>query len=358
MKLKTDRQFDYLTFIGRMEPPHIGHIEVAISALDIAEHLIILIGSSNQPRKFKNPWTFEERKEMIIRSLGHVMPSLLNRISILPIRDKKYNDPKWAQGVQQAVGEAVNSTWYNHERKPEIGIIGHSKDETSYYLKMFPQWGNPIEHPLNENISATEIRELYFEGKNLKFLEALLPVGTYEYLKLKRESAAYEYVKSEYEYIKGNRKKWDNSPHPVNFVTVDAVVIQSGHILMVKRAAAPGEGLWALPGGYLEVDETIIQGTLRELDEETKLKVPDRVLVGSIASQHVFDAPDRSEVGRIITHATHFELEPGPLPKIRGGLDVDGGTKKAKWIPLNELDESKIFDDHYHIIDFFIGLDD
>lgn len=357
MKLKTNRRFDYLTFIGRMEPPHIGHVEVAISALDISEHLIILIGSSNQPRKPKNPWTFADRREMLRRSFEKLNPSLLNRITILPIRDKKYNDPKWAQGVQQAVEQAVGATWQGN-RLPEIGIIGHSKDETSYYLKMFPQWGEPIEHPLNENISATELREIYFEGKNLRFLEALVPAGTYEFLQMFRETPAYEYVKSEYEYVKLNHKKWDVAPYKVNFVTVDAVVTQSAHVLMVKRAAVPGNGLWALPGGYLEVGETIMKGTLRELEEETRIKVPPRVLLGSIVKQHVFDAPDRSEVGRIITHATHFELEPGPLPKIRGGQDVDGGTNKAKWIPFNELNEEEIFDDHHHIIDFFVGLDD
>lgn len=357
MKLKTNRRFDYLAFICRVEPLHIGHMEVIINALEVSDRVIILVGSSNQPRKPKNPWTFEDRKEMIRRSIEIQAPALIGRVTILPIRDKKYNDPKWAQGVQEAVEQAVKSTW-SPDYAPEIGIIGHSKDETSYYLKMFPQWGEPIEHPLNVNISATELRELYFEGKNLRFLEALVPLGTYDFLTKFRETPEYEYVRSEFEYVKQNHRKWDNAPYKVNFVTIDAVVVQSGHVLMVKRAAVPGNGLWALPGGYLEVGETIIQGTLRELDEETRLKVPPRVLLGSIAKQHVFDAPDRSEVGRIITHATHFTLEPGPLPKIRGGQDVDGGTNKAKWIPLNELDEKEIFDDHYHIIDFFVGLDD
>jgi bifunctional NMN adenylyltransferase/nudix hydrolase len=355
-----NKKLDYLVFIGRMEPPHVGHIEVILHSLTLAEHVIVLVGSSNQPRKFKNPWKFQERKTMLQDSINHldVDEKYRNRVSILPLRDKKYNDELWAEGVQNAVQMIVNVTWLD-ERKPEIGIIGHSKDETSYYLKMFPQWGEPIEHPLNEDISATEIRQLYFEGKNLKFLETLVPAGTYWFLQKFRESEEYQYVKSEYEHIKRTKKQWIVAPYPVNQVTVDAVVVQSGHVLLVRRSASPGRRLWALPGGYLMTTEKIQAGMLRELDEETRIKVPLKVLIGSIKKHHVFDAEDRSEVGRIITHAFYIQLEPGPLPKIKGGQDVDDGTDNAKWIPLSELDEEIVFDDHWHIVDYFVsGGDD
>ena len=58
-------KYDYVVFIGRFEPFHIGHQEVVQRALEIAERVIILVGSSNQPRTIKNPWTFGNRKEMI-----------------------------------------------------------------------------------------------------------------------------------------------------------------------------------------------------------------------------------------------------------------------------------------------------
>ena len=353
-----NKKLDYLVFIGRMEPPHVGHLEVILRGLILAEHVIVLIGSSNQPRKFKNPWKFEERKTMLQDSINHldVDGKYRNRVSILPIRDKKYNDDLWAEGVQKAVQSVVDMNWES-EDKPEIGIIGHSKDETSYYLKMFPQWGDPIEHSLNEDISATEIRQIYFEGKNLKYIEAAVPAGTYLFLQKFRETEAYQYVKSEYEHIKKTKKQWEPAPYPVNQTTVDAVVVQSGHVLLVRRSASPGKNLWALPGGYLMTTEKIQAGMLRELDEETRIKVPQKVLIGSIKKHHVFDDEDRSEVGRIITHAFYIQLEPGPLPKVKGGQDVDDGTDKAKWVPLNELDEEIMFDDHLHIVDYFVGGD-
>ena len=140
--------------------------------------------------------------------------------------------------------------------------------------------------------------------------------------------------------------------YPPTFVTTDAVVVQSGHILLIQRKAAPGKGLWALPGGFLNPRELIVDGILRELHEETKLKVPKPVLRGSITKREVFDDPGRSERGRIITHAALIQLPPGELPSVKGSDDA----RKAKWMPIADLREDVMFEDHYHIINHMLGM--
>ena len=136
-------------------------------------------------------------------------------------------------------------------------------------------------------------------------------------------------------------------------MTVDAVVIQSGHVLMVERKARPGKGLLALPGGFLDRGEKLVDACLRELREETRLKVPAPVLIGSIKQQQVFDDPHRSARGRTITHAFYIELAPNKaLPKVKGGDDA----KQAMWVPLADLDPAKIFEDHYFIIKELTGM--
>jgi bifunctional NMN adenylyltransferase/nudix hydrolase len=122
---------------------------------------------------------------------------------------------------------------------------------------------------------------------------------------------------------------------------------------MVERRARPGKGLLALPGGFVDQGEKLVDACLRELREETRLKVPAPVLKGSIKSQQVFDDPHRSARGRTITHAFYMELQPDKtLPKVKGGDDA----RHALWIPLADLDPTQIFEDHYFIIQEMTGL--
>jgi bifunctional NMN adenylyltransferase/nudix hydrolase len=136
-------------------------------------------------------------------------------------------------------------------------------------------------------------------------------------------------------------------------VTVDGVVIHSGHVLLVERGAQPGKGQWALPGGFVRGDERLLDAVVRELREETRLKLPAPVLRGSLRAQEAFDHPERSLRGRTITHAFHFEFPAGDLPPVKGGDDA----AKARWFPLAELRgmESQIYEDHFYIIERFIG---
>ncbi|MCY1381745.1 Bifunctional NMN adenylyltransferase/Nudix hydrolase [compost metagenome] len=92
---------------------------------------------------------------------------------------------------------------------------------------------------------------------------------------------------------------------------------------------------------------------MRELREETRLKLPAPVLRGSLRAQEAFDHPERSLRGRTITHAFHFEFQAGELPPVKGGDDA----AKARWFPLSELRamESQIYEDHFYIIERFIG---
>lgn len=334
-------KYDFLVFIGRFQPVHIGHIDVIRHALQLSKYVVVLVGSSNQPRTPKNPWSCYEREAMLIEALGEDA----ERVVVKFLHDQKYNDQKWAAGVQELVDEATFNT--NH---PRIGIIGHTKDESSYYLKLFPQW-DLIEHKMNEEVNATDLRSLMFEGKNVKYLKGVLPQNVFEEVERFTSTAAFDLLQTEYNIIKKYKKAWEAAPYPPIFVTVDAVVVQSGHILLVQRDAAPGEGLWAMPGGFLEQNEYIEDGVLRELKEETKIKVAPAMLRGCIKQSKVFDRPDRSARGRTITHAFLIELPAGPLPTVKGSDDA----RKAAWVKFADIKEDVMFEDHWHIINDMLG---
>lgn len=341
-------KYDALVFIGRFQPFHIGHEQVIRTALSLAENVIILIGSANQPRTIKNPWTYMERVGMIADGLN-LSRSDSGRVTYAPLSDAAYNDQKWVACVQSTV-ESIVHVKQAIKGSLNIGIIGHAKDSSSYYLKMFPQW-KMVEHEMNEAISATDLRGLMFEGKNIRFIQSLLPAKTFDCVRAWRSTPEFNLLLEEYEHIEKYKRAWKAAPYAPTFVTTDAVVVQSGHVLLIQRRAAPGKGLYALPGGFLNQEEYLVDGMLRELREETKLKVPAPVLKGSIVNTRVFDKPDRSLRGRTITHAFLIQLPPGELPQVKGSDDA----AKAMWVPISDIKEDQMFEDHYAIIQHMLG---
>ncbi|TXH65695.1 MAG: bifunctional nicotinamide-nucleotide adenylyltransferase/Nudix hydroxylase [Lysobacteraceae bacterium] len=346
-------EFDYLVFIGRFEPFHNGHAAVARHALARARKLIFLIGSADTPRTIKNPWTVAERAVMIQSTLAEQAERLILR----PLRDHLYNESQWIAAVQRSVAEAVRVD--GGDGKARIGLIGQDKDASSYYLREFPQW--PLaDVRRTETLSATELRRYLFEANRLDshgglmLIRANVPGPVFEMLDaFRKTSPAFAQLVVEYQFIEKYRAAWADAPYPPTFVTTDAVVVHSGHVLLVRRRAEPGKGLWALPGGFVGQDEGLLDACLRELREETRLKLPMPVLRGSLRHQHVFDHPERSLRGRTITHAFHFDFPSGELPDVRGGDDAD----KARWIAVSEALEMgpQLYEDHLHILEFFLG---
>lgn len=343
-----NNKYDTLIFIGRFQPFHIGHEQVIRTALTLADNVIVLIGSANLPRTIKNPWTYMERVGMIADGLNLPREDR-GRVMYAPLPDVAYNDQKWVANVQKVVDE-LTSAVTDIKGEQKIGIIGHAKDSSSYYLKMFPQW-SLVEHSMNEVISATDLRGLMFEGKNIKFLQGLLPPATFDYVSKFSSRPEFAQLVEEYNHIQKYKQAWKAAPYAPTFVTTDAVVVQSGHVLLIQRRAAPGAGLWALPGGFVNQEEYLIDGMVRELREETKLKVPVPVIKGSVVLQRVFDKPDRSLRGRTITHAFLVQLPPGELPQVKGSDDA----KDAKWVPINAIKENEMFEDHWSIIQNMLG---
>jgi bifunctional NMN adenylyltransferase/nudix hydrolase len=338
------RRFDALIFIGRFQPPHRGHVDVLQQALRQADRVCVLIGSTDKPRTVKDPFSFDERREMIASVLDEDARA---RVLIAPVQDSTYNDGDWVRWVQDAVAALLGDT-----AGRQIGLIGHEKDASSYYLRMFPQW-TLVDVEATEDISATEIREQLFAERHNSFVSWAVPAPVRDWLDAFRVRPEFAQLASEFEFIASYRKAWAAAPYPVTFVTVDAVVVHSGHVLLIRRRAEPGRGLWALPGGFVEQGERLEAACLRELREETGLKLPEPVLRGSLKDTHVFDHPHRSLRGRTITHAFLFHMPTGELPRVKGGDDAD----KARWVPLNVFAQMRnvMFEDHFDITYYFLG---
>ena len=337
------KKYDTLVLIGRFQPLHSAHLEIIKRATALTDQLVIICGSAKQPRTYKNPFTFDERARMIKRATA----GLAMAVYVEPNFDTIYNDQAWAVRVQGIVSK------YRVLGGAGVGIIGHKKDDSSFYLDMFPQWGYENVDKI-EPLSAVDIRDLYFKTDvNMKFIRAVVPDTTFDFLDKFKNTPEYEQIIREREFVANYKKQYASLPYPPIFSTADAVVIQSGHVLMIRRRAEPGKGLWALPGGYVNAnsDKSVEDAAIRELREETMIKVPAPVLRGSIVRSKVFDAVDRSPRGRIITHAFHIQLPDGELPKVKGSDDAE----KARWVPIAEIRSEECFEDHFEIINHFVG---
>ncbi len=349
---------DALVFIGRFQPFHNGHKAVIEAALEQAKEVVVVVGSSFAARNIRNPFTFQERKAMIEACFtepqhftyeGAQGRVKIPRVKVVPVSDYPYDDNKWVNAIQKIVDETVPYA-------KDVGLIGHSKDSTSYYLNIFPRWKNHVEVEDVGGINATDIRNCLFGNCDFAALDDMPDAARDEMNKViiagGKIGGYWDTLYNEYQMVKKYKEAWKVAPFPPTFMTVDAVVVQSGHILLVKRGDMPGKGLWALPGGFLNQDETMLDGAIRELKEETKIKVPVPVLKGSIKGSKTFDAPNRSSRGRTITQAFHIDLGVGELPKVKGSDDAE----KAFWVPFKDVKQEKMFEDHAHIISHFIGL--
>ncbi|MCK5020134.1 MAG: bifunctional nicotinamide-nucleotide adenylyltransferase/Nudix hydroxylase [Candidatus Peribacteraceae bacterium] len=345
--MSTQKQYDLIVYIGRFQPFHNGHLKTLKRASFLSKNALVLIGSEKGPRTIKNPWTYDERKEMIKNfSIGGPTNLIISGLT-----DYSYNDNKWITQVGEKVTEATNSLGI--EGEPCIAVIGHDKDHSSYYLNYFPQWDYievpafPSEHDV---IDSTKIRQLMFTGHK-SFTKSVLPTafGSMDAVTAFTMRQEFTDLQKEWNFVEEYNKMWKAAPYPPTFVTVDAIVEQSGHILLIQRGEFPGKGLWAMPGGFINEFELLNKAVVRELREETGLRVPEKVLKGSITHKDVFDDPKRSTRGRTITHAYLFQLDNTvELPRVKGQDDA----KKAKWFSLAEFEHMQpiMYEDHFSII--------
>ncbi|MBV8658703.1 MAG: bifunctional nicotinamide-nucleotide adenylyltransferase/Nudix hydroxylase [Burkholderiales bacterium] len=338
----TNRAFDFLVFIGRFQPIHNGHAAMLRQALARAPRVVVVLGSAHSARTVRNPFTAAERIALIRSAMG----DLAERLVFVEMRDY-FNIARWATGVRRAVAAAVPVD-------ASVGLFGHFKDASSGYLRDFPDW--PLVEVGNvDGISAADLRKPWFEsGGSTAGLEDRLAAPVLQFMTEFAGTEAFSRLRAEYDYLEGYKAAWRQAPYAPIFVTVDAVVTCCDHVLLVQRGGQPGAGCWALPGGFLDQREQVAAASLRELHEETRLAVPVEELQAAVRGQALFDHPDRSSRGRTLTHAFHYALDRTELPAI----EADDDAAAAVWVPIAQLlaMEDQFHDDHFMILDRFLGL--
>ncbi len=124
-------------------------------------------------------------------------------------------------------------------------------------------------------------------------------------------------------------------------LTVDGVALLNGQIVLIKRKNSPFQGMFALPGGFVEVGETVESAIVREFREETGLETKIKRLIG------VYSDPARDPRGH--TASVVFELE------VTGG-NLQGGDDAAE-AELFDIDKMpELAFDHCKIVSDYLAM--
>jgi len=121
-----------------------------------------------------------------------------------------------------------------------------------------------------------------------------------------------------------SRREYPQKP----IVGVGAIVVKEGKVLLVKRAAPPSRGLWAIPGGSLELGETLQRGAEREILEETGI----RIKAGSPV--YAFDFLEYDAQNKLQYHFVVVDME---AEYVAGEVQAADDALDASWVSPEDL---------------------
>lgn len=354
------KKFKTLVYIGRFQPFHNAHLKTIEIASELSDQLIVIIGSDNSPRTIKNPFTTQERTNMILASIKE-SEYICSKCEIIidKCEDFVYDDEIWVSNIKTTVEKYVE-----HDN---VGIIGHSKDDSSFYLELFSDWElHPIERL--SDINATNLRNEFLDIRNIRVYQGLnylndtsnsfvkenVPTPVFEAITYfingnnqRISTNHYETLYNEFIYIE-NQTDWtlDFLDYQPIFVTAHCFILHCNKILLNKRSHTYCNGKLELPGNYVDssIDKNIKYSAIRALKDLLKLDSMVKFeLFNNVEKIEVFDKIGRSQLGRHIAHVVHFKLENPAIQTLYA-------KNTLVWVDIENLDRKDFFEDHYDII--------
>jgi len=333
-------EYDLAVIVDPCAPWRLGHAQGVERALRHAPRAMVLLSSAHAARSLRHPFSTAERLALARAACTRWGSDVV----VHPVRDRTYQQYAWQAALHEAVAGHA----------PEGARIVQLC--ASYHPHAFRSDWTALAAPELDAPDFWAVRAALF-GASRDSWQGLLeacPAEVADFLRSFRSTDAWAQLRAEYEDIQATRESWRRAPYAPVLATADALVLHEGHVLLIQRARSPGKGLWALPGGFVDPDETLLDACLRELQEETGLRPDPAAIAGAGTQPAVFDAPHRALRARIVTHVYRFDLAGGPRPAVAGGDDAGA----AEWIPLVRfLDmEEQCFEDHFHIARRMLGI--
>ena len=300
--------YDYLIFIGRFQIFHKAHLETISKSLKLSQYLIIVIGSYKVSLNPKNPWTANERKKWICDELSS---KDLKRVRFIFLRDRLYNESLWKNDLINQVNKVIGPSI------KRVALIGHKKDESSYYLEIFHGWSF-FETGLQGHMHSTFLRADYFLRCDLRRIKENVPRRVYSYLLNFMKSPKFKLIKKEYQ---------DLSKSKIDKTNYDLILCQNHVLLEVKK----GFKRFSLPS----LNKVSQENQAGPFQEKSKLKRLKKIKTKTYAYS-ILKSKYKNKV-------TFSSLALNLLPKLE---------KKFVWMNFEELMtcEDRFENNHYQII--------
>lgn len=295
---------DYALYIGRFQPFHRGHLACVKYGFSVAKKIIIVVGGHYLAPSLTDPWTAQERKKLILSSFTKTERK---RIQFIFLRDRLYNEELWKENL-------IRDVQLNTESNSKIVIIGHVKDQTSYYLNIFPQW-KFIETGNFHNLNSTNFRMGYFSHQKPSY--SAVPEQSIAFLKQFRRSKVFKTLQLEKECLQNHKQ----------FLFV--LLIVGNYLLLKKRSDSPGKNLYSLPDS---------------LDVSIENKHHKKYFITK-QSFYLSKYDGQNKKGKEVSFYFIANDKSFDLTKYTP-------TKNLKWMLLDDLalNECKMYADHYQII--------
>lgn len=351
-----------VVYRGRFQGLHNAHINSILFGLTLAEKVVVVVGSANEPRTFyRNPFYENERIEMIRGALEEHFRH--EDVHFVTVEDHP-DDLVWADNVREQVNATVGCLFDSYPRSGlPIAQIGFKKDANCVRdVDLFPEW-EYIDTPQFEPLDATQVRDVLFSKKPLGFLKGVCPAMTIEYLKGFRVSEDFANLMAEKKFCEDYKKQFDSLDYAPTFVTGDNIAFQDGKVLLAKRKNHPGKGLWGWPAGFfnaadrvtksgevVKADKSVFDCAVRELFEETSANVTKEQLESALITEGIFDAEGRDPRGRFVTHTFVYDFDGQDAIETEAGDDAE----EVKLFPVEEVNRRMMYADHYSM--FLLAL--
>lgn len=320
--LPTSARFTYGVYVGRFQPPHRAHLAVMREALAHVGTLVIVLGSARAARSEKNPFTTEERRELVAGALrDEGLP--VERVRFTEVRDL-WDMDAWADAVRAAVRTVTGPD-------RDVVLVGHDKDASTTYLRAFPEWAF-VPTTVRSPLSATRVRDAWYTLDMETVARDVTP-SVAAALGAFARTPDFDTLRAEHGWLRERQATWRGEVPPTT-LAAHLLVTNGDRVLLTRRTDLPGRGLLTLPGGPLQPGRTLWASLTRHALEQWGLDLPGR----APGEPLVFDHPDRVPGCREVALVYDLLLE---------------GGGQAYWFALADVlaRPERFFADHYRLLE-------